>query len=406
MDIFCSRFPDVAESIFDKLNNDSLVNCKEVSTEWNSFLDDPKFLLMRKIVKILKSKNQLDLIPKIAKIITKISTDTFKELEMAVTEFYADESIAKLSSGYSSKYGKGLTLIHILAGTGNTELLKTLLEKNEDLMCKDLNDHVPLHYCAKNGHLEACQYIIGKMENIDDKNPKGITTPLHLAATEGHLAICLAILNQLEDTHPLNIFGETPLHSAAKGGHLQIYISLMDQVEDKNPKDEDNDTPLHIAALMGHIQICELILNWYVSNNALEKNPSNRCGVTPLHLAAEKGYLHVYKVIVDHVIDKNPRDNDGITPLHYAAKEGNFDLCKAIMDHVGEKSPKDNHGWTPLDYAASRDYGEICELIKARQQEDDNKMMVLSGCTDSAQPKNPKYLLLKSSNKCWNKELD
>ena len=336
---------------------------------------------MRKMVKILKSKNQHDLISKISKVSTKINTKTFKELEMAVTEFYADEKMAVLSSGYSDNYRKGLTLIHITAGTGNTELLKTLLEKYEDLLCEDFNDRVPLHYCAQNGHLQTCQYIIGKvedkmpkskklhlsvgtelMENIDDKNPmdtKG-TTPLHLAAADGHFAVCLAIINQLEDKNPKDIIGETPLHEAARGGHLQVYNALMGQVEDINPKDRDSDTPLHIAAQMGHIQICELILM-----NTSEKNPSNRFGMTPLHLAAEKGHLDVYKAIVNHVQDKNPSDNKGSTPLHYAAVEGHFDLCKAIMDHVVDKNPKNNSGSTPLDWAATMHYGEICKLIIA-----------------------------------------
>jgi hypothetical protein len=43
----CLRFPSVAESIFDELDNQSLVKCKEVSRVWRIFLQGPKFLIMR-----------------------------------------------------------------------------------------------------------------------------------------------------------------------------------------------------------------------------------------------------------------------------------------------------------------------------------------------------------------------
>ena len=154
-DFFCLRFPHIVESIFDQLNNESLVNCKEVGRCWNNILDDqvsfiePKFLLMRKMVKLLKSKNQNRLIPKITKIATKINSKTFQELEMAVYEFYEaqpDEAYSNslLPAGFSISYDEGTTLIHIAAGSGNTELLKYFFEKNEDWLCKDSSGHVAL----------------------------------------------------------------------------------------------------------------------------------------------------------------------------------------------------------------------------------------------------------------------
>ena len=35
---FCLRFPELAESIFDSLDNKSLIRCKEVDRTWNNFL--------------------------------------------------------------------------------------------------------------------------------------------------------------------------------------------------------------------------------------------------------------------------------------------------------------------------------------------------------------------------------
>ena len=55
---FSLRFPLLAESIFDCLDNQSLVKCKEISKEWNDFLRISKFLLVRKIQETMKSHHQ------------------------------------------------------------------------------------------------------------------------------------------------------------------------------------------------------------------------------------------------------------------------------------------------------------------------------------------------------------
>ena len=47
-------------------------------------------------------------------------------------------------------------------------------------------------------------------------------TPLHYAAKEGHLDVCRLILERVEDKNPEAIGGWTPLHSAADNGHLEV----------------------------------------------------------------------------------------------------------------------------------------------------------------------------------------
>ena len=47
-----SRFEHISEQIFDRLDNKSLVNCMEVSSNWYHFFEDRKFLNIRMILKI------------------------------------------------------------------------------------------------------------------------------------------------------------------------------------------------------------------------------------------------------------------------------------------------------------------------------------------------------------------
>ena len=59
IDELLTRFPQVGQKIFEKLDNQSLMNCKQVSKLWYNFLDGQKFPwieILKTIVK--KSQNE------------------------------------------------------------------------------------------------------------------------------------------------------------------------------------------------------------------------------------------------------------------------------------------------------------------------------------------------------------
>ena len=160
---FCLRFPEIAESIFDNLGNQNLVKCKEVCRAWSIFLKFPKFLLMRKIEKTVKSRHEFGSLWKdIAK---NVDTQTIFELDAIVTKFYADNE--NFESVHDSEFHSPL---HLIANAGKTKILEILMEKAKDIQPKNKNGWTPFHYAAINGHLQTCELILGK---IEDKHPKG-----------------------------------------------------------------------------------------------------------------------------------------------------------------------------------------------------------------------------------------
>ena len=50
-----SRFEHISEQTFNQLDNKSLANCREVSSNWYHFLEERKFLNIRIILKIALS---------------------------------------------------------------------------------------------------------------------------------------------------------------------------------------------------------------------------------------------------------------------------------------------------------------------------------------------------------------
>ena len=84
---FCLAHPNVAESIFDKLDNKSLIKCRKVSRVLKTSLTDPTIILMRKFEKTFGNQDQFAKLWK--PILKSLSADSLKQLELAMNLFYS-----------------------------------------------------------------------------------------------------------------------------------------------------------------------------------------------------------------------------------------------------------------------------------------------------------------------------
>ena len=284
MDNIISRFPSLAERIFDSLDDENLVNSKTVSRSWSEFTENEVFYLRRIVKKLI---GRYEYFRETWKLVMKrANIEMMKELVLVV------------------KY-------HLSKHPANCP------DEPADCDHRDLC-FSPLHIGAEVGQVSLCEFIL---KITKDKNPK---QKLNCFQIEKYFA------------------GWTPLHEAAKGGHLVICYMIMNEISDKNPGDDSGATPLHKAAKKGHLEICKMIMN-----KVTDINPRDHEGRTPLHEAAKEGHLEVCKMIMNEVTDINPRDHEGWTPLHAAAEEGHKEVCKFIVDKVEDKNPEDANGVTP-----------------------------------------------------------
>ena len=49
IDTILSRFPAIAEDIFKELDSKSMVKCRKVSVPWQNFIDNQKFIWLRRM---------------------------------------------------------------------------------------------------------------------------------------------------------------------------------------------------------------------------------------------------------------------------------------------------------------------------------------------------------------------
>ena len=104
---FILRFPEMVNAIFTILDTKNILNCQEVSREWNNFLCNTKFLSMRKIRKKLEN-NHHKFTGSWRNVDKNISTQNIIELEDAVTKYFTDEFECDCDSGSQEPdFGQG-----------------------------------------------------------------------------------------------------------------------------------------------------------------------------------------------------------------------------------------------------------------------------------------------------------
>ena len=374
MDTMLSKCPFVAQDIFKELDDKSLIKCRKVNVPWQNFIDNEKFICIRRMHKYNDSMKTFYEQWKL--VITKTETNIVKELSIVVLQFF-EGNISRMERQYSP--------LHVAADRGLLEMSKFIIDKTGVKNPAHSDGYTALHMSAIKGHTEVCKHIL---EIVEDKNPtdKDGSTPLIIAVGHGHLEIYKLIVRLLGDNNPFAIIknGDTPLHLAAQKGHIQVCEYIMNNLQDKNPQCASGVsaglTPYHNAASYGHLEICKLFLE-----NIHDKNPNSNLGTTPLHFAAKSGYFDICKVIVDSVVNKNPTANNGKTPLHEAAKRGHLKIIRLLLDNGADRNQTYN-GRTLIQIAAAYGHYRLClSLIHTYPQDIASFFMeIWNHCTNLA----------------------
>ena len=182
--------PELGKEVFQCMDFETLMKCRQVSTEWCDHIDsflwdrlsktedrpDKPFLPDVPLISDLEKK----ICPRIW-LLLKIANSKEKRIQLA--RLYLRHAKDKNPKYHpkSHKITKGDTLLHYFAIIGDTELFELFFEQAEDKNPKSTyHDFTPLHEAAMYGHLDICKMIVDKVE---DKRPLDSSgkTPLQLS---------------------------------------------------------------------------------------------------------------------------------------------------------------------------------------------------------------------------------
>lgn len=245
-----------------------------------------------------------------------------------------------------------------------------------DLVSWDVKSGVhPLHLCSFFGLEQIVKTLLEAQNDVDCRDSLS-TTPLMYAAAAGHATVIHTLLREGADANHACLRSSTALHRAVVYDHVDVVRHLLNVPDiDVNCIDSSNRdrTPLMLAVFSLESGILSMILQ----HPALDVDMhTGQYKSTALNLAASNGYAQAVRQIVSHPeIDVNKRDSVS-PPLTKAAGAGFMSVVETLLDHGADPdlrdSPREGSG-TPLNRAI--DYGHISVVKILLQRGADPKIL-------------------------------
>ena len=178
------------------------------------------------------------------------------------------------------------TPLHISASVGHFPFSREMMILKPSFVNKRNPDgYTPIYLALLNGHTEMVRQLLQHNENLVRVKGRECITPLHYAATTNdHLALLENFLSVCPDSiTDMTIRNETALHIALKCDKLEAFKFLVGWLLRKWPywrkileqKDVEGNTVLHIAVSRNHTLASSLISLVMIFNSKLSST-SNR----------------------------------------------------------------------------------------------------------------------------------
>ncbi|CAL5075111.1 unnamed protein product [Urochloa decumbens] len=215
--------------------------------------------------------------------------------------------------------------------------------------------HSPLHMAAAAGKVDACKYLIRKLEL--DVNATGTydgATPLDFAVhSSGSLPVVKLLLDHNADPNRVCSYGSAPLHIAATRGTYEIAEELLSRGANVDSLWEYRN-PLYIAAQWGNPRMMELLLRH-------KAHPNNLLQHSPLKAAIFADSLIGVKLLIKACAGVNFGRPE--TPLTAAAAAGLTDFVKCLLGAGADPNIPDASARIAVEIAAIHGRQECVEVL-------------------------------------------
>jgi ankyrin repeat protein len=281
----------------------------------------------------------------------------------------------------------------------------------------------PLHYAARENHVEAARLLVKAGANINAREANDIT-PLLMAISNNGVATAEYLLANGGDVNAQDWYGRSPLWEAVNVRNLYVHNVTLKNGIDREPVlalvkellaagadvnartketppfrnyllgvtgslewvDFTGQTPFLTASLAGDVTAMKLLLE-----HGADPHIDTFQGTSPLMAAAGVNWvvaqtwtespeqlLEAVKLCYSLGMNVNQANSMGITALHGAANRGSDDIIRFLVEHGADLTAKDNEHRSALDWAQGvflathppeakpTSIALITELLKAR----------------------------------------
>ena len=264
----------------------------------------------------------------------------------------------------NQKDEKGWSAMHHAAHTGNTVIVKTLMEKGLSCKAITLEKELPLHLALAADYLPTAEALLqSKDSSTSAKDAQGQEC-VHYAARNGSVEFMRLLLEKKASTNNENSYGWRPIHIAVAYGHLNLVQELLARgvsIEEKL------GTTSYTPAKQTHTA---------VKNGLLAEARWPYPGTRPLHLALEYARDDIAQFLVDHGARVDERDSEGWRPLHYAAFYGSSPLVQRLLAAGAYPHATTQEGKTPLGLGFRTNQPQLSEKDRTSVQDQLNAAML------------------------------
>ena len=232
-DLF-KRFPHIGESIFNKLDNQSLINCKEASQELSEHLEKERFFWIRILTNYSKHYDTFLDFWKMA--VNRTSIEIVRHLAVATKTFFTSPETTIMISRNSSLTKIMWSPIHVAAAFENLELIEHILQK----ICEKIPSGSVMIIPPGNYMSTEIRFLITRypMDKISVRPYNGLVADerlalLYMAAKKGNFGLCRLMVDY-DAGYRSPAYVKKNLIMAIANSHLEIAKLLStEEIEEK-----------------------------------------------------------------------------------------------------------------------------------------------------------------------------
>lgn len=194
----------------------------------------------------------------------------------------------------SDKYGRRLidNLLFTAAFTGETKVIRFLLEKGADKNARGDEDGTPLiEAIQRKSRDEAFKLLLSKGADVNAANNRG-ETALYFAVEKENLELIKMLMKAKADPYHATNSGETPLMEAIRVNSVEMVRLLARRDARINNTDKQGKTALIIAVEKQIIELVKILLE-----AGADCSLADKYGRTPLMCAADVGWSEGVRIL-------------------------------------------------------------------------------------------------------------